>query len=97
MPISHTPGPWYAVGYWVEHEDDSVADICTCDPAAIGQEHLGRTGKEIAANVRLIAASPDLLAALRKLVRAIDRLPGNNPLDGLADEARAAIFKATGA
>ena len=44
----------------------------------------------------LMAAAPALLAALQKLVRAIDRLPGNNPLDGLADEARASIANATG-
>ncbi len=42
----------------------------------------------------LYAAAPALLAALQKLVRAIDRLPGNNPLDGLADEARDAIANA---
>lgn len=36
-----------------------------------------------------------LRAVLHKLVRAVDRLPGNNPLEGLADEARAAIAKAT--
>ena len=60
--MSHTPGNWYPVGCWVEHDDDSVADICTCDPAAMGQEHLGRTPEEIEANVRLIAAAPDLLA-----------------------------------
>jgi hypothetical protein len=42
----------------------------------------------------LFAAAPDLLAVLRKLTDAIGRMPGNNPLDGLADEARAAIARA---
>lgn len=42
----------------------------------------------------LYAAAPALLAALQKLVRAIDRLPGNNPLEGLADEARDALSQA---
>tara|TARA_R110000868_G_scaffold12616_1_gene59910 strand:- start:1777 stop:2049 length:273 start_codon:yes stop_codon:yes gene_type:complete len=66
--MSHTPGTWYAVGYWVEHDDDSVADICTCDPADMGQDHLGRTPEEIEANARLIAAAPDLLNAVRFLL-----------------------------
>lgn len=63
MPTKHTPGPWYAVGSWVEHENDKVADICNCDPESMGQEHLGRSDAEIRANARLIAAAPDLLAA----------------------------------
>lgn len=36
----------------------------------------------------IIDAAPALLEILQKLLRAIDRLPGNNPIDGLADEAR---------
>jgi hypothetical protein len=45
---------------------------------------------------RVESHNRELLAALQKLIGAIDRLPGNNPLDGLADEARAAIARATG-
>ena len=66
----YTPGPWYQVGAWVEHEDDDVADICSCDPATIGQEHLGRSDSEMGANARLIAAAPDLLEALQNMVEA---------------------------
>jgi hypothetical protein len=57
------------------------------------KSNLEPTEKDAA--LRLMAAAPDLLAALQKLIGAIDRLPGNNPLDGLADEARAAIARAT--
>ncbi len=63
----HTRGQWIAVGAWVEHPDDDVADICSCDPATINQEHLGRGDSEICANARLIAAAPDLLEVCRRL------------------------------
>jgi len=66
----YTPGQWYQVGAWVEHEDDDVADICSCDPATIGQEHIGRSDSEMKANARLIAAAPDLLEALQNMVEA---------------------------
>ena len=43
----------------------------------------------------LIAEAPELLTQLKRLVRAIDRMDAS-PVDGLADEARAAIAKAEG-
>lgn len=96
----HTPGPWYAVGYWVEHENDNVADICTCDPAAIEQEHLGRKPAEIEANARLIAAAPNLLAALQALVAEYEpnlkAFALNAPRKAKWESACAAINKATG-
>jgi hypothetical protein len=94
MDTKHTPGPWYQVGAWVEHEDDDVADICSCDPATIGQEHLGRSDSEMCANAALIAAAPDMLAALLGFQQAWDE---NRLLT--SDEAaaiRSAIDKATG-
>lgn len=96
----HTPGPWYAVASWVEHEDDDVADICTCDPAAIGQEHLGRSTDEIYANVRLIAAAPELLASLQALINEYEPnrkvFAYNAPRKEMWERAVAAIAKATG-
>lgn len=65
----HTPGPWIAVGAWVEHPDDDVADICSCDPATINQGHLGRGYSEICANARLIAAAPAMRAEIERLKR----------------------------
>lgn len=91
MPEIYTPGPWFA--------DSSFVGSRSIDRFFVkcNSKDLPGGVAEAEANARLIAAAPDLLDALQKLVRAIDRLPGNNPLDGLADEARDAINKATGA
>ena len=83
-----TPGPW--------------AVSPTKRPQGYPLVVISAQGLQVAAvnaspeDAALMAAAPALLAALQKLVRAIDRLPGNNPLDGLADEARAAIANAKG-
>lgn len=61
----HTPGPWHAVGTWVEHADDKVADICICNPVDFGQHHLGRSHAEVLANAKLIAAAPEMLETLK--------------------------------
>ncbi len=86
----HTPGPWYAVGGWVEHGDDAVADICICYPDAMGQGHLGRSEDETRANAALIAAAPDLLKALKD----IERQPGYGHM--AQRRAAMAIAKAEG-
>ena len=65
MSVKYTPGPWVAAGFWVEHPDENVPDICTCDPRDIDQSSLLRSHSEIEANARLIAAAPDMIAALR--------------------------------
>lgn len=64
----HTPGPWLAEfgeAYRVRAQQDGgqVAIMMNMK----GQFGLGerRTGKEVAANARLIAASPDLLEAAK--------------------------------
>ena len=61
----HTPGPWIAVGRWVEHPRDDIPDICTTDPKVMGPA--GRSDAECCANARLIAAAPVLLAEVRRL------------------------------
>lgn len=85
---AHTPGPW-------------KLDASGCLKAGERGLHLGTfsesagLGQQAAANAALIAAAPELLRHLRRLVAAIDRAPANFA-DGLADEARAAIAKAEG-
>jgi hypothetical protein len=87
----HTPGPWFAVGAQVEIEDDSVPDICTCDPQVMRQSHLDWHPRTVEANARLIAAAPDLLEALER-VKATGVFLGAIPQE-MVD---AAIAKAKG-
>lgn len=93
----HTPGPWYhdfasgmkngnaaLIEYFVRRDGDSVsiaADIVdpdTCNPSE--------------ANARLIAAAPDLLAALKHCSGWVEAYGRSE----LRREVRAAIAKATG-
>lgn len=83
----HTPGPWFAVGWQVEIADDNRPDICNTNPETFGQH--GRSDSERCANARLIAAAPELLAALVMLLDAYE-------IPSVREQARAAIKKATG-
>ena len=73
MTAKHTPGPWVAVGAWVERPYEDCPDICSCDPESIGQR--GRTYDEQCANARLIAAAPELLYALKAMLEIAPELP----------------------
>ena len=89
-----TPGPWIAVGSWVEHPDDTVADICVCDTMLFSQGHLNRSEEEESANARLIAAAPELLEALQTLPQSLSST--DEDLNRWMEKAWAAIAKATG-
>jgi hypothetical protein len=95
--MTHTPGPWVA-GHFDDigdeiviqtHEGEYVASI-DCDGA-----YEGKIAKCIDANAALIAAAPDLLAALVNLYGiAVDEgIVGDNTT---LEAARAAIAKAKG-
>jgi len=98
-PMKHTPGPWRECGadkggcvcglIWSTTADRPVAGI---EPRPEGFEKMPEG--EARANARLIAAAPDLLAALKELVYMIDmhRLA----VGGCVDEARKAIERAEG-
>lgn len=94
---THTPGPWRMgrvqdpknVAWYVTPQPKLLADVCVvefaCDTARPIEEH--------EANARLIAAAPEMLEALDRIVTRKDPegfLPEY-------DEARAAIAKAKGA
>lgn len=88
---THTFGPWMI------YPDGKIgsASVRRPDTIVLLPGHVkGQTIGEAMMNAKLIAAAPELLEALTKLVAAIDRMPAN-PADGLADDAREAIAKAT--
>ena len=89
----HTPGPWA-----IESGGDIIQDAEPCFPlVAHCFDTPGFADGEAEANARLMAAAPDLLAALRQLTRFCVR-PGDDRHDYGYDEgmrqARAAIAKA---
>lgn len=107
MSAEHTPGPWWPIlnstgGWEVKTQRDAEAgsdkgiggwlgaNICT----GIGDHTEARTRGNEAANARLIAAAPDLLAVLQQ---ALPYLEKASATDNLVYIARLAIARATGA
>ena len=92
MSNKSTPGPWEVNG-------SGEYEICELDTVTITANHdISDDGPErVMADARLIAAAPDLLAALEELSEYID---GYFDMDQLGNErlasARAAIAKAKG-
>lgn len=96
-----TPGPWYscepAMGFGAIKAARDDGDILIFGLAA-GADDERRTEKEIEANARLIAASPDMAEALREICKgSIDVshtaiVIGPNALAALT-RARAALAK----
>ena len=81
----HTPGPWAIAGHYIGTLGVNVATV----GYASGAEH---------ANARLIAAAPDLLAALERIANS-EEYHGDAfscDFETLQNVARAAIAKATG-
>lgn len=103
--MSHTPGPWIArnqprtIGHdWVDSKERRNIAVCSeiTGISEDGRYYLQVGTEEKAANTRLIAAAPDLLAALKALLPegwgdddTMDHIPG-------VKQARAAIAKAEG-
>ena len=93
----HTPGPWFAPErthgtIYVEARlrGTLLQEVAACGPT----EHHSQQ----AANARLIAAAPELLAALRDLEAMAERYrPPGYPVPEAQKKARAVIAKATGA
>lgn len=88
----HTPAPWMQAPL-------SPTDVIADDRLMIAMAREGMNGiarEQAAANARLIAAAPDLLAALQSLV-AVCENEGFPHLGRILPAARDAIAKATGA
>lgn len=105
--MTHTPGPWGCDGTEVYAEHLS---ICTAYRARLDDEGNYMPNAEVNANARLIAAAPELLAALRA---AKEFIAGHNECmdrtsphggdqewyahcDSLFSDCKAAIAKAEG-
>ena len=93
MSAAHTPGHWVASGFIVNSGAPNYTPIADCE-----------TDTEwMAENARLIAAAPELLAALVLAEDVLARRPysseiwpnGTHPFNGI-EQIRAAIAKATG-
>ena len=93
MDVKHTPAPWFEVKHfseWLISDGSRLVATTAGSPAHLGLAH----AKRDAANARLIAAAPELLEALEKLVGYAQG--GDLPSNKAIDVARAAIAKATG-
>ena len=104
---AHTPGPWVIDGDTIQgapelNGEQPHAVEATCVAVVLSRERgsYRHYPKERAtANARLIAAAPELLAALEKMLARWDALSVEDLGPGcraIADNARAAIAKATG-
>ena len=97
MSGGHTPGPWVVFHNAAGYADGIKAPNARNDVAGVVGQQITRaqsvsypSSAEGAANAHLIAASPDLLAALEGVLRVSDRQTAEY------DAARAAIAKARG-
>lgn len=90
MKTAHTLGPWFTKreGFLTVYVEARLRAGVIQEVAACGPTEAGPEQQE--ANARLIAAAPDLLAALQGVLRVADRATDE------FDAARAAIAKATG-
>jgi len=94
MKTKHTPSPWYTdtagqgdITVTSTHDKHgSDQDVC---------EVYGASDEEQAANAALIAAAPDLLAALEACMDMKEWDDSNGPEAAAYDRASAAIAKAT--
>ena len=109
----HTPGPWTAGNELNSERPGSVPVVALVRDSLGGRMHVafvnGKAGEQ-EANAALIAAAPDLLAALRALLPLAERgrasvlsessdeeRPGHaDGFDATLEAARAALARATG-
>lgn len=97
---THTPGPWKVLEHArgrgrtcvsTTNESPIQAIICDIDVKSV------KTGEAMRlSNARLIAAAPDLLAALVEMLEASERPVNERWFLNVRSHARAAIAKAEG-
>lgn len=92
---AHTSAPWVARTYSTETVRDAVGIYAGSMLLPIVPDIAGRSIEECDANIRLIAAAPDLLAALRNVIASY-RANDPDSMANAVNDAEAAIAKATG-
>jgi hypothetical protein len=99
MSAKHTPGPWYCLPEYSNGGEVHSAAGIICD-ASIGrnerEEYQKAHRAESEANARLIAAAPELLAALKEILVAAEECGAIGSHGPALKTARAAIAKAQG-
>jgi hypothetical protein len=96
----HTPGPWVVI----PRGESSGKSVATIEPKPESMEttnywtvaDVNGLRAEWEANLRLIAAAPELLEALQGVVAFWDSITMEDSVNDLHIKARAAIVKATG-
>jgi hypothetical protein len=110
MPVGNfTPGPWRAVYTPKKLIDDGSGEWCVVPPeddpddCRVAAIAYGPADERRAANARLIAAAPELLAACEKLIAAHEAYMDDDSqayphavLEILGDELDTAVAKAKG-
>lgn len=94
MKTSFTPGPWHVATRRNEFHSERVFAAGSRYIACIGGSD--DTVGEQKANAHLIAAAPELLEALERVVAEIIPATENSPMARVIDQASSAIAKARG-
>jgi hypothetical protein len=100
VSAQHTPGPWRTDPDFARDVQSADGKIAIYSPFQCGDDRIKELRlfaplrSEAEANARLIAAAPDLLAALRALTDWVEDQACFD--DDLVNAARAAIASATG-
>ena len=103
----HTPGPWRALDF--DTSPNGLGSVVASMGRTLADVHWAAVAigvavrdEDLPANARLIAAAPDLLAALEEIAKgegAFSRDPlthAENTIEAMQSIARAAITKAKG-
>lgn len=96
MSNAHTAGPWQTQGWVPTWAYIPVHDAEHNLVASLYPNARGYRRNHVAANARLIAAAPDLLAAAQRALNYIENVEGEFDIQlDSGDMLRAAIAKAT--
>lgn len=100
MKTKHTAGPWTVCKTTMDGEPIAY-HICdnqlgTSEPICFSSSYIRRPADELMANASLIAAAPDLLAALQMAREALEQASSPACFNPHRVAIRAAIAKANG-